>query len=374
MSALFDSDGPIAQLFNRLRNRFAGAPLARPAPEPAATPADAPAGAPDDYAERMKAEIATYKDVVNVNDLPGIYDYWARKHLVPMFEEFGVSNPDQFFAKYLREGALRCGDAAPVFISIGAGNCDTEVRVAKLLKETMDGRPFTIECLDMNPHMLARGREMAGQEGVAEHLAFVEADFNRWSADKGYPAVMANQSLHHVVELEGLFDEIHKALKPQGCFAVSDMIGRNGHQRWPEALEAVHRFWRELPPAYRYNQQLRRHEELYENWDCSTEGFEGIRAQDILPLLLERFHVSVFLAFGNAIDVFVDRGFGHNFDPKGAWDRDFIDRVHAFDEEGFRNGTLTPTHLVAVFDKQPGRPALSSRGLRPEACVRRPYA
>src|SRR5688500_964645 len=35
---------------------------------------------------------------------------------------------------------------------------------------------------------------------------------------------------------------------------------------------------------------LKRHEELYENGDCNTEGFVGVRAQDILPLLLARFN------------------------------------------------------------------------------------
>ncbi len=66
-------------------------------------------------------------------------------------------------------------------------------------------------------------------------------------------------------------------------FVTNDMIGRNGHQRWPEALEIVNQYWHELPEAYRYNKLLSRYEPEYMNWDCSTEGFEGIRAQDILP-------------------------------------------------------------------------------------------
>ena len=80
------------------------------------------------------------------------------------------------------------------------------------------------------------------------------------------------------------------------------MIGRNGHQLWPEALEIVHEFWRQLPERYRYNRALKRYEELYENWDCSLESFEGIRAQDILPLLLEYFHFQLFVGCGNVID------------------------------------------------------------------------
>jgi hypothetical protein len=149
------------------------------------------------------------------------------------------------------------------------------------------------------------------------------------------------------------------------------MIGRNGHQRWPEALAAVHRFWQELPLEYRYNHQLDRHEELYENWDCSGESFEGIRAQEILPLLLDRFHFRAYIGFANVIDVFIDRAFGHNFKADQEWDRDFIDRVHAFDERALLAGNLTPTHMLAVLSSRPGS-RQCSRGMTPERSVRWP--
>lgn len=323
----------------------------------------------DEYAARLAAETMVYKDVADINVLPGIFHYWSHTYLRPMFEEFGFSNPDQFFSKYLLEGAAATGEARPRFVSVGAGNCDTEVRVAKLLREA-GCNEFTIECLDMNPHMLDRGREMARQEGVADCLAFVESDFNRWHPVHRYAGVMANQSLHHVVNLEGLFDTIVSAMHPRGLFITHDMIGRNGHMRWPEALEEVQKLWQELPREYRYNRSLRRQEDAYINWDCSTEGFEGIRAQDIVPLLLQRFRFRLFIGFANVVDVFIDRAFGHNFDENGEWDRGFIDRVHALDEAAIREGKITPTHMVAVMGLGDGPPCACSRDITPEMSVR----
>jgi SAM-dependent methyltransferase len=320
------------------------------------------------YAARLATETQIFRDQIDVNALPEIFHYWSNKFLRPMLEEFGVSNPDQFFARYLQESAAACGEAEPVFVSIGAGNCDTEVRVAHLLKKAGLQR-FVIECIDVNPHMLERGRELAEREGMAGNIACVEGDFNSWKAGRRYAGIIANQSLHHVLNLEGLFDEIKRALDPRGCFVVSDMIGRNGHQRWPEALAEVHRFWQELPAAYRYNRLLDRHEELYENWDCSGEGFEGVRAQDIVPRLLERFDFLVYIGFANVVDVFIDRAFGHNFKADGEWDRAFIDRVHAFDEQALRAGSITPTHMLALLSPQPG-PHRYSRGLGPQQSVR----
>lgn len=228
---------------------------------------DRPAGSVGDdaYAARMQAETAVYKDVADINVLPAIFHYWSNAYLRPMLEEFGVSNPDQFFAQYLLESARACGADEPVFVSIGSGNCDAEVRVALLLKQA-GLTHFVIECVDMNPHMLERGRAMAQQENVAAHVRTVEADFNQWRAQQRYAGVMANQSLHHVVNLEGLFDEIKRALRPRAYFVASDMIGRNGHLRWPEALREVESFWHERPPPYHYNRQLERHEDMVENW------------------------------------------------------------------------------------------------------------
>lgn len=322
------------------------------------------------YAGRVAAETSNYAEVVNVHDLPPIFHYWSNTHLRPMLESFGFSNPDQLFAKHLRESALRRGVTAPVFLSIGAGNCDTEVRVARLLREAgLDD--FRIECLDLNASMLERGRHLAEREGVGRHITGIRADFNAWRSSRQYDGVMANQSLHHVVNLEGLFDEIRRCLAPGACFVVDDMIGRNGHQRWPEALSEVQRFWRELPREYRYNRQLKRYERTFRNWDCSTESFEGIRSQDILPLLIDRFDFDLFIAFGNVIDIFVDRSFGHNFNADAAWDRDFIDRVQACDEQGLSDGSLTPTHMMAVLMAETECRRVYARGLSPAMSVRR---
>src|SRR2546421_428065 len=84
------------------------------------------------------------------------------------------------------------------------------------------------------------------------------------------------------IELEVLFDKIYQTLHPDGYFVTDDMIGRNGHMRWPEALTVFNALWKELPEKYKYNHQLKRLEIEFDNWDCSKEAFEGIRSQDIL--------------------------------------------------------------------------------------------
>ena len=64
-----------------------------------------------------------------------------------------------------------------------------------------------------------------------------------------------------------------------------------------------------------------------------------------LANVLGVFQFRLFIGFGNAIDPFVDRAFGFNFDAAQAWDRSFIDRVHHRDQEAIVSGRIGPTHI-----------------------------
>jgi SAM-dependent methyltransferase len=322
------------------------------------------------YAVRLVGEKARYTDQETIHDLPPIFHYWSNTHLLPMLREVGIPGIDGFFVDALEACASRAEGTARL-VSLGAGNCDTEVRLALLLKER-GVRNFTLECVDINQQMLERGRGLASVSGVQREVLPIPGDLNHWTPARAYHAVIANQSLHHVLELESLFDAVRGSLVADGAFIVSDMIGRNGHQRWPEALEIVREFWPELPDPYKHNRLLDRQENEFLDWDSSQDGFEGIRAQDVLPLLVERFGFELFFGFGNVIDPFVGRAFGPNFDADRAWDREFIDRVHQRDQTALLLGQITPTHMLAIMRRgRDDRPARIWKHLSPTFCRRK---
>jgi SAM-dependent methyltransferase len=322
---------------------------------------------------RIKAliEQANFAAVTTVHDLPAIHEYWTERHIAPRLRSLGYDSAESFFVENLLRAFQGSPNASLRCASIGSGNCDFEVKLtAKLLDRGVSN--LIIECIDFNEEMLRRGVQAAQAAGVARHIVPVRADFNHWVPEGRYDAVLANMSLHHVVNLEGLFDRVKACLLPSGRFITSDMIGRNGHMRWPEALEIVNEYWSQLPPAYRYNHMLAQQQDEYVNFDCSRSGFEGIRAQDILPLLVQRFHFESFFAFANVAECFVDRAVGYNFDPARAWDREFIDRVHARDVEEMEAGRIKPTHMLAAMSSAPTERAEFIAPLSAAFCIRHP--
>src|SRR5579875_3314591 len=90
---------------------------------------------PDDYETKIATERDIYANCVNVHELPPIFQYWVEKHLRPKLEAFGFSSPDDLFIGQLARQCARDPNQRNEFISIGSGNCNTEVSLAVALRQ-----------------------------------------------------------------------------------------------------------------------------------------------------------------------------------------------------------------------------------------------
>ena len=77
-----------------------------------------------------------------------------------------------------------------------------------------------------------------------------------------------------------------------------------------------------------------------------------------------------FLGFGNLIDPFIGRSFGHNFNSETEWDRNFIDRVHAADVSLEECCEIKPTHMIAAMKRSFDVDISCWNNLTPEFCIR----
>ena len=328
----------------------------------------------EDYNDRVSQQIEQYRVVENIHDLPEIFHYWSNKYLRPRLNEvLSADSIPQFYANAIARALGGSGSGRVV--SLGSGDCSVEVAVAKELQRLGRG-DLRLDCVELSPVLAGRAEELIRRENLTGTLRVVVQDLSRWSPPGGQvDAVMANHSLHHMVELEMIFDAVAQGLRPGGLFVSNDMIGRNGHMRWPEAKLWIDHLWPMLPDRLKYNHQLQRLERDFLDWDCSGEGFEGIRAQDILPLLVERFEFEVFLAYGGIVDVFTDRGFGHNFDVNEPRDRQLIDFLNFLNDRLIDLGEIKPTAMFAEMRPKSTARTANTRIYRrwtPAFCVRAP--
>lgn len=327
----------------------------------------------EDYQRQIESQIAQYADVVEMHDSSEAADWLNQTYLGPRLEHvFGSANPAEIYARAFSEAIARTG--VTEVVSLGAGYGALEIAIVKLAKK-LNLPNFRIICLELSPLLVERIRASARAEGVEDSITAQEADLNKpLKLPKVVAAFMAHHALHHFVELELLFDQIAAYMHPEGAFVTMDMIGRNGHMRWPETLKVVRDIWPTLPDRVKWDRSFSKLDRWYENWDCSIEGFEGIRSQDILPELIDRFRFERFHANYSIADVFVDRRFGGGFLLKNQEDMEFLKRVQKLEDDLIRDNRVKPAQIFAVMRSLnsttcPARP-ICFGGITPEKALR----
>jgi SAM-dependent methyltransferase len=282
--------------------------------------------------------------------LPPIFRYWSRRHLSPTARELGIRTPEAFFLERVRAAAI--GARAPVrVLSVGTGACEMEIGMAAQLRS--DGRDAHVTCMDINPALLRRAAATARQRGVAEMLTFQARDCNQPFELPAQDVIIVNQFFHHVAALEILCQSLRRSLAADGVLLSSDIIGRNGHQLWPDTETVVQRAWTSLPREQRFDRHSNSAPTRYRSINHAAWSNEGVRAQDIVGCLLETFDFELFFSFGGAIMPFIERRIGFNFDPDDASDRDWIDRLHVSDATALAEKRYPGVNMIAAL-RHPG--------------------
>jgi SAM-dependent methyltransferase len=308
-----------------------------------------------DYSKRVAAEISNFEDALAAggvtHSIPKMFTWWASTYLRPrLVDVFGAADIPDIFANEILRLAKAQSKSKIRILSLGSGDCVFERSVHSRIDKAVDAHWV---CTDLNPAVVKHAQNEFRAAGLDRNFDIQAVDLNTSFVDGMYDVIIANHSLHHFLNLEYIFAEAEKHLESAGRFLVSDMIGRNGHMRWPEALMFVQSFWAFLPERFRFNNHARCYEgREFNNYDCTSNGdFEGVRAQDILPLLVQRFKFERFVGFGNLPDVFLDRAYGHNFDPDSEFDRNFIELLEELNDKLIDSGFIKPTMMIATLTK-----------------------
>ena len=283
--------------------------------------------------------------------LPPIFAYWSGRFLAPDAQRLGIGSPESFFLDHIRRRAA--GASAPLrVLSVGTGSCSMEIELAARLQA--GGSAVRITCIDFNPALMRHAAAAAKERGVDALMTFEARDCNLPFELPGQDVIIVNQFFHHVTELEALCGSLRRSLAAQGVLLSSDIIGRNGHQLWPDVETVVQEAWATLPANKRHDRHFNTASPRYRPIDHAAYSNEGVRAQDIVACLLAEFDFELFFSFGGAIMPFVERRIGFNFDPQRAGDREWIDRMHAIDAAALAAGSYPAANMIAALRHKGG--------------------
>lgn len=301
------------------------------------------------YRARVKNELANHSgffagresetDVVRFARRVSAFDYAMQQYSPFILRHMPNINVQHYM---LRRG--EDGGAPPRVLSLGCGTGDWEFAIAREAKNRI-----AFELVDLNEHLMASAKRLAAAEGLP--LTTRVGDANALVIEPaGYDFVLCRSSLHHFLELERLFGEIRKGLRPGGAFIViGEWVGRNGLQLYPESERAAQAIFDTLPPRLRRDNYSGRIDERVPNVDHSVDSFEAVRSQDIMPLLLRYFEPVEYVLFDAYVSLLLDFRYGPNYNLDDPEDRALVESIVRSDCAAIESGTLRPTTMFGIY-------------------------
>lgn len=153
--------------------------------------------------------------------------------------------------------------------------------------------------IDVAAEAVKTAQETAAREGLP--LTYEVGDLNFITLPEStYDLVVAQTSLHHVLQLEHVAEQVHKTLRRGGYFWVHDFIGETQGQYDEKRLQLVNQVLKCLPEKFRQNKVSGR---LVQQVRRPMPGglmspFECIRSAEIVPVLEHWFTIEWKAEFG----------------------------------------------------------------------------
>ena len=186
-------------------------------------------------------------------------------------------------------------------LGCGAGRCEREL-LAKGVCRSFHG-------IDISEKAITAAREIAKERDLP--ITYEVADLNFVALpEKTFDLVVAQTSLHHLLFLERVAEQVWRSLKPDGYLWIHDFIGETQWQYDPKRLSLVNGILAALPEKLRRNKingQLLTQIERPEPGHLASP-FESIRSGEIMDVFQRWFTIEWKMEFDAFLRLVVPRG------------------------------------------------------------------
>src|SRR5262249_53129635 len=174
-----------------------------------------------------------------------------------------------------------------------------------------------------------------------------------------FDAIFANDVLHHITDLEGLYGRIHGALAPEGKLLFNEYVGPNRFQYSDARMEIINRYFRLLPDRLRFNPywggaHFWRRSRVDPFRIADEDPTEAVRSEDVLPLARKFFQVEVEYPYGGGLLNPLLGEIVGNFDEKEPHDRELLRVLCDADDRLTRSGRIEPDFWIFLGRRREG--------------------
>lgn len=201
--------------------------------------------------------------------------------------------------------------------------------------------------LDVSPGAIEGAKEAATEAGLSEAISYEVADLN--TIDMGterFDAIFGIGSVHHVFQLEQLFNSCRSALGPQGLLFLDEYIGVSRWQVSDDLLALMNSILSLLPARLRQifgTNPVEFKDWMYRtdlSWFDNNDPSESVRSAEILSTVKVHFDVIDFRPYGGAILHLLLSMIAGNFDESSEEDRTLLELLILMERELERSGRI----------------------------------
>lgn len=217
----------------------------------------------------------------------------------------------------------------------------------------------THDAVDLADGAIEDARTQAKSLGLT-HIHYRVADLNTIAIPPcTYDVVFGISSIHHVSNLEHLFDQVVKALKPGGYFFLDEYIGPNKFQWTDSQLAIINDQIHVMPDRMKtslHDGHLKGAlgRQTIAEMDA-IDPSEGVRSADILNVLRDYFDILEVRGSGGTILHLLLEGIAGNFSEDDPESMQYLEHLFALEDRLIADGTLKHDFAVIIAKRKPTR-------------------
>ena len=214
-----------------------------------------------------------------------------------------------------------------------------------------------ITACDFARERVLAAEQTARQEGL-DRIRYQVCNLEAEALPEGpFDAIFANDVLHHITDLEGVYGRIHEALAPKGKLLFNEYVGPNRFQYSDGRMDLINRYFRLIPDHLRFNpywgglfwSRFRTDPDKL----IADDPTEAVRSEDVLPLARKIFQVEAEYSYGGGLLNPLLYEIIANFDEQRPYDSRLVQVLCDAEDRLTRSRLIEPDFSVFIGRRRP---------------------